>query len=102
MANTPESLVKRKVIAILKEHDAYYAMPVASGFGNVGVPDILACYRGHFLGIECKAGKGKPTALQVSNLDQISRSGGVAMVINEDNLQALKDALNRIALNDAL
>lgn len=83
MADTPERKVKKKVIALLKARGAYYAMPVASGFGNAGVPDILACYRGRFFGIECKAGGGKATALQLSNLKQIDQAGGIALIIDE-------------------
>ena len=83
MADTPERKVKKKVITLLKARGAYYAMPVASGFGNAGVPDILACYEGRFLGIECKAGKGTATALQLSNLRQIKEAGGIALIIDE-------------------
>lgn len=96
MADTPEVKVKKKVIALLKSRGAYYAMPVASGFGNAGVPDILACYRGHFFGIECKAGKGWPTALQISNLNQITVAGGTSLVINETNLNELEDEMNEL------
>lgn len=96
MAKTPEAKVKDEVKKILKEHGAYYAMPVASGYGNVGVPDILACYRGLFIAIECKAGRGKPTALQLANLSNIAAAGGIALIINETNTQALTDAITGI------
>lgn len=96
MAKTPEGKVKDAVKDILKKHGAYYTMPVASGYGNVGVPDILACYRGRFIAIECKAGRGKPTALQLSNLNSIALAGGVALIINETNLVALTDAITGI------
>jgi Holliday junction resolvase len=93
MADTPERKVKKKVIDILKEGGAYYAMPVASGFGNAGVPDILACYRGTFFGIECKANGGRPTKLQLSNLAQIKRAGGVALLIDENSIEYLNQYL---------
>mgnify|MGYP006280000253 FL=1 len=93
MAETPESKVKKKVTAILKQHGAYYAYVVASGFGNAGIPDILACHRGRFLGIECKAKGGKPTTLQLHNLAQISKAGGLALVIDETNMEDLIHAL---------
>jgi Holliday junction resolvase len=93
MADTPERKVKRKVIDILKEAGAYYTMPVASGFGNAGVPDILACYRGTFFGIECKANGGRPTKLQLSNLAQIKRAGGVALLIDENSIEYLNQYL---------
>jgi Holliday junction resolvase len=94
MADTPERKVKKKVIEILKEKDAYYSMPVASGFGNSGVPDILVCYGGTFFGIECKANGGKPTKLQLSNLAHIKRAGGVALLIDEGNVQELGQYLH--------
>ena len=94
MAATPESKVKDKVKKILKEYGAYYAMPVASGYGHAGIPDILACYKGQFLGIECKANGGKPTTLQLSNLKQIHDAGGVSMIIDETSIPHLVAVLD--------
>ena len=93
MADTPEVKVKRKVVAQLKELGAYYFYPVTGGYGASGVPDIVGCYHGKFFGIECKAGKNKPTPLQQKNLDGIKAMGGIALVINEDNIHQVKEAL---------
>ena len=93
MATTPEAKVKAKVKVILKELFAYYTMPVTGGFGTSGAPDFLVCLNGRFVGIECKAGKGKPTALQEKNLNDITRAGGEALVINEDNVGNLRELL---------
>lgn len=89
MAATPESKVKAKIKAILKEHGVYYAMPIGTGYGNAGVPDFLCCVDGIFLAIEAKANGGMPTALQEKNLRDIEASGGVTCVLNEDNVYAL-------------
>lgn len=86
---TPESKVKKRVKEVLKNLGAYYVMPVTSGYGNSGAPDFLVCHKGRFIGIECKAGKGKTTALQDKNLDLIRQSGGLALVINEENVEQL-------------
>ena len=93
MATTPEGKVKAKVKVILKELGAYYTMPVTGGFGTSGAPDFLVCLNGRFVGIECKAGKGKPTALQEKNLHDIAQAGGQALVINEDNVLDLQREL---------
>lgn len=95
MAQTPEKKVKNKAVKILKELGAYYFYPVTGGYGSSGVPDIVGCYRGRFFGIECKAGKGKTTALQDKNLADIARAGGIALVVNEDNVD---DVLNTLIL----
>lgn len=93
MASTPEKKVKDKVVKQLKDLGAYFFYPVTSGYGSSGVPDIVGCYRGTFFGIECKAGKNKPTGLQEKNLDDIRKAGGIAMVVNEDNIMDVVDKL---------
>lgn len=92
---TPEAAVKKRVVAQLKELGAYYFYPVTGGFGHSGVPDIVVCYEGAFIGIECKAKGNKPTALQDKNLKQIASAGGLALVINETNLDSLQEYMRR-------
>ena len=98
MAKGPEALVKQKVVRILKDYGAYYFYPVTSGMGASGVPDIVACYRGRFIGIECKADASKrgPTALQQKNLTEIEVAGGVAMVVDKNNIEDVRKELNRV------
>jgi len=90
---TPEAKVKAKVKSVLKELNAYYAMPMGTGYGSSGVPDFLVCYQGRFYGIECKANGNKPTALQMFNLMEIRRCGGIGLVIDETNVDTLKKEL---------
>jgi flagellar biosynthesis/type III secretory pathway ATPase len=90
MASTPEKKVKDAVKKILNAHEAYYFSPVTGGFGTSGVPDIVACIKGKFIGIEAKAGKGKPTALQEKNLINIMNTGGIAVLVNERGIETLK------------
>ena len=92
---TPEKKVKDKVVAILKAYGAYYFYPVTSGYGASGVPDIVGCHNQKFFAIECKAGKNIPTALQERNMQKIRESGGVAIVINEDNIKDVEVMLDK-------
>ena len=94
MAATPEKKVKLACTALLNKHGAYYFFPVTGGFGRSGVPDIVCCYRGQFLGIECKAGKNKTTALQEAEMAKIRAAGGSTLVINEDNINELQEWLD--------
>ena len=93
MADTPEKKVKRVVTRHLKDLGAYYFYPVTGGYGGSGVPDIVGCYKGRFFGIECKAGKNTPTPLQKKNLESIAESGGIALVVNEENMNLVSDLL---------
>jgi hypothetical protein len=93
MATTPEAKVKAKIKKILTEHNVYYAMPIGTGYGNSGVPDFLCCVNGKFVAIEAKAGKGQATALQLKNLSEINTAGGYTCIINETNLDYLKNVI---------
>lgn len=99
MAMTPEAKVKKVVVQQLKDMGAYFFYPVTGGYGFSGVPDIVGCYNGLFFGIECKAGSNKPTPLQQKNLKQIAESGGVALVVNEDNMKDVRATLTRAVPN---
>ena len=90
---TPEKKVKETVARLLKEAGAYYFFPATGGYGRSGVPDIVGCLNGNFFGIECKAGKNTTTALQQLELGKIAKSGGRAIVVNEDRIESFKNNL---------
>lgn len=94
MALTPEAKVKKQVAKILDEYGAYYFYPATGGFGRSGVPDIIVCFKGHFIGIECKAKKNTPTLLQLRELQKIVVAGGFSVVINEDNIERVREILD--------
>jgi hypothetical protein len=87
---TPEGRVKKRVKEILNELGAYYTMPMGTGFSSSGAPDFIICIAGLFYGIECKANGGKPTALQLKHHDDIRKAGGIAVVIDETNVENLR------------
>ena len=93
MATTPEGKVKAAVRKILNRMDIYHFMPPGMGLGRSGIPDIIGCYQGRFIAIECKAGKGKTTALQERELQWIKDAGGFTFVAREDNLEQLGQEL---------
>ena len=100
MAMTPEKKVKNKVVRLLKQYGAYYFFPATYGMGRSGIPDVVCCLRGYFIGIECKAGKNKPTPLQQKELADIIKAGGVSCVINEDNMAELESILTTVMSKD--
>jgi penicillin-binding protein-related factor A (putative recombinase) len=58
------------------------------------VPDIVGCFQGKFFGFECKAGKNKPTPLQEKNLRDIDAQRGIAIVVNEENMNDVEVLLS--------
>ena len=90
MARTPEAAVKASVRKILDKLGIYHFMPPGMGLGRSGIPDIIGCYNGRFIAIECKAGKGKVTELQERELIAICNAGGFTFVAREDTMEELE------------
>jgi Holliday junction resolvase len=93
---TPEAKVKKKVVDVLKKNGAYYFFPATGGYGRSGVPDIVSCYRGVFVAIECKAGTNKPTPLQQAEMGKIKQAQGFVLVVNETNIDDVSTLLRDI------
>lgn len=88
-----EELVKKRVKVVLSALGIYWFMPTTHGYGHSGLPDIVGCFQGWFIGIECKGDGGRTTALQDRELERIRAAGGFAMVITPDNVDTLAHLL---------
>lgn len=86
-----EKQFETKIKKFLKDNNAWFVKYFANGYTKVGVPDILACVDGYFLGIEVKASNGKPSPLQIHNLKKIDEAGGFAVLLYPDQFDQFKD-----------
>lgn len=50
----------------------------------------MVCCNGYFLGVELKGPKGKPSALQLYNIEEIKKAGGIAMVLYPKDFEDFK------------
>lgn len=75
-----ESAVQSKILKYLESIGAYTIKTIATN--RAGVPDIIACYKGKFVAIECKdEGKlNRLTPLQMQHLSMIRHAGGASLV----------------------
>lgn len=69
----------------------------ATRYGKAGIPDIIACINGRFVGIEVKAPKGKASPLQERNIKLINDNGGYGVIVKPDDFEELKINLKRIS-----
>ena len=83
MARTPEGKVKDDIKAWLVAHGVWFFMPVPTGRGVIGIPDFICCWNGLFIAIEAKSKRGKATPAQQGILLDITRAGGIALVISD-------------------
>ena len=93
-----EADLTRKLIKYLKSEGAY-AVKIHGNMYTAGLPDIVGCYHGVFLGLEVKkpGRENTLTKLQARTLDDISDSWGVAFVVTDiaDCVLALEEARHR-------
>lgn len=75
-----EKNIENKIKSYLKSKGAYYFKHHGNQFSQVGVPDIIVCYKGKFIGIEVKNETGKTSPLQDINLKMINDAGGIGIV----------------------
>lgn len=75
-----EKIIENNIKNYLKTLGAYYFKHHGNQFSQVGVPDIIACYKGKFIGIEVKNETGKTSPLQDANLKRINDAGGIGIV----------------------
>lgn len=77
-----EKNFENKVKKFLKNNGCYSIKYWGGGqFTKAGVPDLLVCCNGRFLGIEIKADNGKPSELQLHNLNEIEKAGGFGILL---------------------
>lgn len=69
----------------------------AGQYSKAGIPDIIGCINGRFVGIEVKASNGKPSMLQIRNIKQINEAGGYARIIYPEQFDELKEDLSSIS-----
>lgn len=94
-----EKQFENNIKKYLKDHGAYFLKYWAGAqFTKSGVPDILACVNGYFVGIEVKAQNGKPSELQLYNIRQIRKAGGFAYVVYPSGWERLKDILDGLLM----
>lgn len=95
-----EKVFENKIKDWLKKQNCYHVKFFANSFTKTGVPDILACVNGHFVGIEVKAQNGKPSELQYYNIRKIRESGGLAYIVYPSGWEEFKQILKGIMKDD--
>lgn len=91
-----EKNFENKIKKILKERGAWFLKTFSNGIQRAGVPDLLVCYKGQFIGIEVKAEKGVISPLQIRELNQIKEAGGYGLVVRPSTLDNIIELLERI------
>ena len=95
MASGPETRLQRRIRRALENHggsDLYHFKEHGGPHGTAGVPDLICCYRGHFVALEVKVPPNTATAKQEHHIELIRRAGGHAFVVttSDEAVRVLK------------
>lgn len=74
----------------MKSIGAYFIKTHGDRFSKIGTPDIIACVNGHFVAVEVKAEKGKPSELQLYHIRQIHDAGGYGVILYPKDFENFK------------
>ena len=91
-----EKTFQRKLIKLIEKNNGYVVKFNASAISKIGVPDLLACINGKFVGLEVKKENGKPSEIQLWNIEQIKKSGGIAMVVKPSDYENVEKLIEKL------
>lgn len=91
-----EKLFENKIKKFLKDEGCYFIKHFANSYTKSGIPDILACVNGHFVAIEVKGPSGKPSDLQLYNIREITKAGGIGVILYPDQFEVFKHLVNHL------
>lgn len=89
-----EKKIVSDILRYLKTLDGCFFFKEHGGmYGTAGIPDLIICYKGNFIGLEVKTDTGRATDLQLATIRKIQRAGGIAGVVR--SVDEVKSVIER-------
>lgn len=96
-----EKQFENQVKKFLKDEGCWFLKYWAGAtYTKSGIPDLLVCCNGYFIGVEVKAPKGKPSELQLYNLRKINEAGGIGFVLYPKDFDLFKKLIQKLKGGD--
>ena len=90
-----EKDIVNAIMRYLKTVPSCFAWKTHGGmYGTAGIPDIICCYRGRFVGLEVKTPSGKLTKLQEITIQRIEKAKGCAFKVT--SVEEVKEILKNL------
>lgn len=97
-----EKQFENQVKAFLKDQHCWVLKTWSNGIQREGVPDLLVCCNGYFLGVELKNERGTPSALQLWNIKEIRKAYGIGIVLYPDQFEEFKHMINLLLADNVV
>lgn len=94
-----EKNFENRIKKYLEKRGCWFVKFFANAYTSSGIPDILCCVNGRFVGIEVKQESGKPSLLQKVHLKNIGNAGGVGVLAYPSGYEDLKNLIDNLISN---
>lgn len=89
-----EKNLENRIKRFLKQEECWCLKYWAGGgFTKSGIPDLLICCNGYFIGAELKGPAGTPSALQIKELLKIQKASGIGILIYPEDELAFRQLI---------
>ena len=99
MPKKSETYLKERVLRELQQLGGWWVK--VQQITISGTPDILGCYKGHFVALELKSEEGVISRLQNYNLRKIESSGGYAASVLPSTWEVVKHEIQMLGEKNA-
>lgn len=66
------------------------------GYQKSGIPDLILCVNGIFIGCELKASNGKSSVLQKLNTARLNQTNGLGIILYPEGFEEFKEIIERV------
>ncbi len=94
--NYSEKNFENKVRRFLRGQGCWVLKTWGGGYQRSGLPDLLICCNGYFVAAELKSDTGKPSQLQLWNIEKIKEAGGKALVLYSKDFEEFKKMIKEL------
>ena len=94
-----EKNYENRIKKYLESKGAWFVKFFANAYTSSGIPDLLICLNGRFVGIEVKQETGKPSLLQKVHLKRIGEAGGIGVLAYPSGYEDLKNLIDNLCKN---
>lgn len=95
-----EKSFENKIKDFLDSIGAVWYKQFGCSYTKAGTPDLLCCVNGHFVAVEVKADKGRPSPLQLYNINKIRKAGGAVYILYPKDFEEFKHDMMDIINED--
>lgn len=88
-AGTPSDKMKVKQVG-------WFLKVWGGGFTKAGIPDLLMCVNGIFMGVELKGAVGRASELQKLNITRINAANGIGLILYPDGFGDFKEIIKEV------